>query len=194
MPTTLPVTNDTADAIRASVAAGHAALRAAALANADCWEDDCLPPDGPEVNSRADGSAWSPRRAFTHVVGAERMMAEYPVALARAGVASAPLPIADWRAAHAARSDADAAEHERFISAADAVALAEPRWRGFEAALATLGNTDLDLPADMPSVWPGYLAQWGFAAPPTLRTVLTVLACHIHNHARQIGRGAPADA
>ncbi|MDA0365910.1 MAG: hypothetical protein O2843_08610, partial [Chloroflexi bacterium] len=81
---------------------------------------------------------------------------------------------------------------ERFTDAGAALALAEPRWRGFEAALATLRAADLDLTADMPAVWPGYLAQWGFEAPATLRTVLTVLACHLHDHARQIGRGVPS--
>lgn len=187
----LPVANDSIAALRASVAAGHAALRTAALAVTDRWEEGCLPPDGPEVNPRADGSDWSPRRAFTHVVGSERMMAEYPVALARAGATLAPLLIADWRAAHAEHGASDQAEHERFTDAGAAIALAEPRWRGFEGALATLRATDLDLTADMTPVWPAYLAQWGFEAPATLRTVLTVLACHLHDHARQIGRGAP---
>jgi hypothetical protein len=119
-------------------------------------------------------------------------MIGYPVELARRAVGdkSDILPLDAFMSGRLGYDEEARKVVQGLNSPSAAVALARPRWERLNASLETIEDADLELPAEIHPGWRSYLAVFGFDAPATVRTVLTVAACHLHDHADQIGRAA----
>lgn len=192
------VDNSSVASLRAAIQAGHEAFLAAILAAADRWEEHLLPPEVPARVYAGGTQTWTPRYACFHVLRYSwqhsELVAEH-VRRARAGEGAPSLNA--LMLAFFVREQEDLAIWDRLRDADMARATAVERGHA-DDVLAELADADLDLPAEVGEFNAQYIRSFGVEpVTATLRSMVTMHALHLQDHAEQIQRAldrAPASS
>jgi hypothetical protein len=175
----------TVRALRSQINLARQELRNAIVSADKQWTQPILEPE--HIGAAWSGvTTWTPREAVEHAISGERLFAEF---LAHAVDDASVIPLSDFMAT---LDDWDL-DTRRFKtnalgSSADAVGVLADQARRTDAQLAGISDTQLSSPVGLTDYHIDYLTAQGCAAAKTIGGLLSLIACHNRDHARQLAR------
>ena len=185
------VDNESADGIRRWTEAGQRAFCEAVNRSLSRWQEEILAPEAPDRTYAATrGGAWTPHHASFHTLLFQWFATEMAAQLAsRARMDQQPPFLEDRSGWYARRGSHTRALQNDLRDVVRARAIVEERCASARHELADLSDSDLELPVELlePSI--AYVRTFGIEhVPATVRSLLTLNALHLHDHADQIRR------
>lgn len=171
--------------LRSQIDLARRDLRDAFVAADEQWTEPILEPEQSDA-AWTGATTWTPREAAEHAVSGERLFTEF---LANALDHASVMPLNDFIAA----LDDWERHHRRFrsielASSAKAVRVLDDEAERIDAVIAGLSDAQLSTPVGLLDYHIDYLTAQGCPASKTIGGLLSLIACHDQDHARQLAR------
>ena len=171
--------------LRSQIDLARRDLRDAFVAADEQWTEPILEPEQSDA-VWTGATTWTPREAAEHAISGARLFAEF---LAHALDHASVTPINDFIAAQD-----DWERYNRRIkaidlgSSAEAVRVLDDEAQRIDAVIAGIGDAQLSSPVGLLDYHIYYLTAQGCLASKTIGGLLSLIACHDQDHARQLAR------
>jgi len=172
-------------ALRSQIDLARQELRNAIVAADEQWTRPILEPEDGDA-AWSGVTTWTPREAAEHAISGERLFAEF---LAHTLDHASVTPLNDFIAAQ----DDWERYNRRFKaidlgSSAEGVRVLDDEAQRIDAVIAGLSDAQLSTPVGLLDYHIDYLTAQGCPASKTIGGLLSLIACHDQDHARQLAR------
>ena len=175
----------TVAALRSQIDLARQELRNAIVAADEQWTRPILEPEDGDA-AWSGVTTWTPCEAAEHAISGERLFTEF---LANALDNASVIPLSDFMAT----LDDWEQHHRRFAtvalnSSAEGVRALDGQGKRTDAQCARIRDGQLSRPVGLTNYHIDYLTAQGCPASKTIGGLLSLIACHDQDHARQLAR------